>query len=89
MEKNIVNPIAALLFGILIAGTTTTVPGVETTGLMPINVESIVLEKNPWLGNKTTIPPSLASKINGETNGPGWMKKDPQAPKSPILAGAV
>jgi hypothetical protein len=90
MEKNIVNPIAGLLLGILTVGTTTTVPGVEITALIPINVESIVIEKNPWLGNKTIIPSFMCFRRT-MTPGPGWIKKDPtpsETPK-PVLAGVV
>ena len=88
MKKNIVNPIAGLLLGILIVGTTTTVPGAEATEPILINLESIVIEKSSWLGTQRWTK-DLASQINGEINGPGWMKKDLPAPKSPILAGAV
>jgi len=69
MAKNIVNLIAALLFGILTVGITTTVLGAEITGLIPISLESIEPEKNPYLGSPSTMLRSIAFMASG------WMKK--------------
>jgi hypothetical protein len=88
MEKNIANRIAALLLGTLIAATTTTVPGAVETGPIQINVEHIGLERNPWIGGPRW-PTNLASRTL--ILGPGWMKKDPTPPPSPlpVLVGVV
>lgn len=78
MVKNIVNPIVVLQLGILIVATTITVPGVEAIEPGPVNVESIVPEKNPWIGIQR-YPSNLAQKVisltPGWSRGPGWIKK--------------
>jgi hypothetical protein len=62
MAKNNVNLIAALLLGIPTVGTTTTVLGAEITELIPITLENIVIEKNPYLGT-----PGWMKKENKQT----------------------
>jgi hypothetical protein len=88
MVKNIVNLIAVLQLGIPTVAITTNALGVETTGPIPISLENIVIEKNPWLGNKSTIPSSVCSRQT-TIPGPGWIRLERPIPKSPILAGAV
>jgi hypothetical protein len=71
MEKNTANLTLELLLGTVTAAITTIVLGAVATGSMPIDVRSIVPERNPWLG----IAPGMRTRamchrIGGNPNSP-------------------